>query len=140
MNQQSINFIKKYEGCKLSAYRCPANVWTIGYGHTKKVRAGQKITQAQAEKLLQEDLAVFEQGVNDLSTVELTENQCAALVSFAYNLGLAALKKSTLLKKLNAADFSGAADEFLKWDNVNGKPLKGLTARRGAERTLFLTP
>jgi lysozyme len=132
--------IKSFEGLELEAYLCPANVWTIGYGHTKGVKKGDKITKEQAEKLLDEDLAFFRNGVKRLVKVALNKNQFGALVSFAYNLGLGSLESSTLLKMLNAKDYQGAADQFLRWNKSKGKVLTGLVRRREAERAVFLTP
>lgn len=132
--------IKSFEGLELEAYLCPANVWTIGYGHTKGVKEGDKITKEQAEKLLEEDLAFFRNGVKRLVKVALNKNQFGALVSFAYNLGLGSLESSTLLKMLNAKDYQGAADQFLRWNKSKGKVLTGLVRRREAERAVFLTP
>jgi GH24 family phage-related lysozyme (muramidase) len=134
-----INLIKEFEGCKLTAYKCPAGVWTIGIGTTKGVKAGQVITESQALDLLAKDLSTFEAAVTKLVKVEIRQPMFDALVSFAYNLGAGALGSSTLLKKLNARDYKGAADEFLKWDKAGGRQLAGLTRRRQAERKLFLT-
>ena len=138
-SQKGIDLIKKYEGCRLTAYLCPANVWTIGYGHTKGVKRGQVITQEQAEELLRQDLVKYESAVDAYVRVPITQNQYDALVSFAYNCGTGALKTSTLLKKLNARDYTGAGDEFLKWNKGGGKVLAGLVRRRAEERELFLT-
>ena len=126
-----------------SAYLCPAKVWTIGIGTTVypnglKVKKGDKCTQEQALEYLQHDLKSFEKTVNDSVKVPLSQNQFDALVSLAYNIGSAAFKNSTLLKKLNAKDFTGAADQFLRWNKGGGKVLKGLVRRRDAERALFL--
>lgn len=141
INNAGIDLIKGFEGCKLTAYRDSVNVLTIGYGHTgSDVTDGLTITQEQAEALLRQDLDRFESGVSDLVTVAVSDNAFAALVSFSYNLGLGNLKASTLLKKLNAGDTAGAADEFPRWNKAGGKVLAGLTRRREAERTLFLTP
>lgn len=141
-SKNGINLIKKYEGCVLKAYKCPANVWTIGYGHTSGVKEGQKITKAQAEKYLKKDLVKYEKSVNKLVIVDLNQNQFDALISFTYNVGMGNLGKSTLLKKLNDNNYIGASTEFLKWNKavVNGKKkeLKGLTKRRKAEKKLFL--
>lgn len=140
INQKGLELIKKYEGCRLLAYKCPAGVWTIGYGHTADVKSGMAITKADAERLLLQDLKRFEEGVEALVKVPLTSNQFSALVSFAFNCGLAALRSSTLLKKLNIGDLNGAAREILRWDKVNKKPVEGLTKRRKEEQQLFLTP
>jgi lysozyme len=132
--------IKSFEGLELEAYLCPSDVWTIGYGHTKGVKEGDTVTKEEAEKLLDEDLAFFRNGVKRLVKVDLNENQFGALVSFAYNLGLGSLESSTLLKILNAGDYDGAADQLLRWNKSKGKVLTGLVRRREAERAVFLTP
>lgn len=132
--------IKSFEGLELEAYLCPADIWTIGYGHTGNVKEGDSITKAEAEALLDKDLQTFRNGVKRLVKVPLNENQFGALVSFAYNLGLGSLQSSTLLKMLNAGDYTGAADQFLRWNKSGGKVLTGLVRRREAERAVFLTP
>lgn len=137
ISQKGIDLIKSFEGCRLAAYKCPAGVWTIGYGHTSGVRAGQKITQKQAEDFLKSDLQVYEKGVEKAVRVKLNQNQFDALVSFSFNCGLGALKNSTLLKKLNAGDYKGASAEFPRWNKANGRILAGLKRRRKAEKTLF---
>lgn len=137
-SKNGINLIKKYEGCRLTAYKCPANVWTIGYGHTKGVKSGMKITQAQAEAYLKSDLATYEDAVNEYVKVPINQNQFDALVSFSFNCGTDALKTSTLLNRLNKRDYSGAANEFLRWNKANGKVLNGLVKRRTEERSSFL--
>ena len=132
--------IKSFEGLELEAYLCPADIWTIGYGHTGNVKEGDSITKAEAEALLDKDLQTFRNGVKRLVKVPLNENQFGALVSFAYNLGLGSLQNSTLLKMLNAGDYTGSADQFLRWNKSGGKVLTGLVRRREAERAVFLTP
>jgi GH24 family phage-related lysozyme (muramidase) len=138
INQAGLDLIKRFEGCKLRAYRDPVGVVTIGYGHTRTARLGQSITNQQAEALLRQDIAEFEDAVESLIDVPLTDNQFAALVSLAFNIGAGALRRSTLRQKLNAGDYSGAAREFLRWDKGGGRVLKGLSRRRYAEMTLFL--
>lgn len=143
INKAGIELIKSFEGCVLHAYKDSVDVLTIGYGHTSmagapKVVAGMTITQAQAESILKNDLGKYEDGVESLVRVALNENQFSALTSFCFNLGVGSLKTSTLLKKLNAKDYKGAADEFLRWNKAGGKVLAGLTRRRQAERELFL--
>lgn len=138
-SDKGIDLIKAFEGLRLNAYRCPAGVPTIGYGHTKDVVMGTKITAEDAEELLRGDLEVFEDGVAEAVKLSLTQGQFDALVSFSFNLGVGALRKSTLLKKLNMGDIEGAADEFLKWNRAGGKVLPGLVKRRKAERELFLS-
>jgi len=133
--------IEGYEGCRLTAYQDSVGVWTIGYGHTgPDVHAGLTITQAQADQLLLADLYKFEQGVSQLVRVPINQNQFDALVSFAFNLGLGSLGRSTLLKLLNSRDYKGAADQFLKWTYAGHEQLPGLVIRRRAERAMFLTP
>lgn len=137
-SKNGLDLIKRYEGCVLTAYKCPAGVWTIGYGHTRGVKKGMAITKLQAYEYLKDDLKTFEDAVNKYVKVPLSQSQFDALVSFSYNVGAGALKSSTLLRKLNKRDYSGASNEFLRWNKSNGKELSGLTARRRAERELFL--
>lgn len=132
--------IKSFEGLELEAYLCPADIWTIGYGHTGDVKEGDTITKAEAGDLLDKDLEKFRSGVNRCVKVPLNENQFGALVSFAYNVGIGSLQSSTLLKLLNAGDYDAAADQFPRWNKSGGKVLTGLTRRREAERAVFLTP
>lgn len=132
-----LSLIKRFEGLRLKAYICPAGVPTIGYGTTKGVRMGQTITEEEAERLLREDVAVFERGVDEAVKVPLNPNQRAALVSFAYNVGLGAFRTSTLLRLLNKGDYAGAAKQFDRWTKGGGKVLPGLVKRRAAERELF---
>ena len=145
INEKGLALVKRYEGLRLEAYRCPAKILTIGYGHTgSDVREGMVITEEQAEALLRKDIARFETGVEAiLGGARANSDQFSALVSFAFNLGLQALLKSTLLKKHKAGDYAAAAAQFLSWNKarVNGQlvPLAGLTARRDAERKLYLS-
>ena len=139
VSETGIQLIKKFEGCVLKAYKCPAGIWTIGYGHTSGVKEGQAITREQAEELLIQDLRPFEIGVNNLVNVPLNQNQFDALVSFCYNLGTGNLKNSTLLKLLNKGDYNGAAEQFDRWVYAGGKKLNGLVKRRAEEKKLFLT-
>ena len=136
------DLIKEFEGCKLEAYPDPASggePWTIGVGSTKGVHKGMVITQEQADEYLVNDVAYSAKAVNQMVSGKITQNQFDALVSFAFNLGTGNLKNSTLLKKLNKDDFENAANEFLKWDMASGHQMAGLTRRREAERTLFLS-
>ena len=138
IGKAGLDLIKDFEGLKLRAYLCPAKVWTIGYGSTgPHVTAGKVITEAQAEELLKHDLDRFEAAVTRLVTVPLHQNQYDALVSFAFNVGISALERSTLLKRVNAKLFDQAATEFAKWNRAAGRPLAGLTRRRAAEAALF---
>jgi lysozyme len=138
INDAGRKIIETYEGCKLEAYRCPAGIWTIGFGHTGDVLPGMKVTQHQADTVLEYDLERFESAVGKLCP-QANANQFSALVCFAFNVGVDALKSSTLLRKFLAGDVSGAAEEFLKWTHAAGKELPGLVKRRAAERALFLT-
>lgn len=131
--------ICKHEGLRLNAYRDPVGVLTIGYGHTKGVREGQEITEAQAFEFLREDVTEAELCVHNRVQVPLEQAQFDALVSFVFNLGCGALTKSTLLRKLNAGDIFAAADQFLLWVHAGGHELPGLVKRRSAERAMFLT-
>ncbi len=144
ISDDGMALIKRFEGLRLQAYQDSVGVWTIGYGWTqpvagRKVGAGMAIDAATAERLLVCGVAQFEQGVERLVAVTITQGQFDALVSFAYNLGLSALEKSTLLRRLNAGDRLGAADQFGRWVNAGGVRLDGLVARRAAERALFLS-
>lgn len=142
ISEIGLKLIAQFEGCYLQAYLCPTNVWTIGIGTTvypsnTKVKKGDVCTAEQAKTYFTHDLKQFEKTVNDAVEVDLTQNQFDALVSLTYNIGSTAFKNSTLLKKLNAKDFTGAADQFLVWNKGGGKVLKGLVRRREAERALF---
>ena len=135
----AVPIIKEFEGCKLQAYKCPAGVWTIGYGHTDGVKEGDVISQEKANALLASDIDLFSSGVKRLVSSDITNNQLGALVSFAFNLGLGNLRHSTLLKLVNAEKFDEAAKEFTKWNKAGGQVLPGLTRRREAEKALFLS-
>lgn len=133
------------EGNKLVAYRCSANVLTIGVGHTSAagppaVTPGMRITMQESDEILSRDLEKFEAAVRKAVRVDLTQNQFDALVSLAFNIGESAFGKSTLVKRLNAGDYRAAAEQFLVWNKVKGKPIKGLTTRRHSERAQFLAP
>lgn len=146
INYRGLDIIKRAEGLRLEAYLCPADVWTIGYGHTKGVKQGDTCTEAQAEAWLREDCGEAERAVARLVRVPITDNQFSALVSFAFNVGTdedadtiaEGLGDSTLLRKLNMGDYIGAANEFPKWNKAGGRVLMGLSTRRAAERNLFL--
>lgn len=139
-SSRGLELIENAEGLSLIAYQDSVVVWTIGYGHTLGVRAGQQITEARAVELLRKDVKRFESSVSRLVTVELNQNQFDALVSFTYNLGAGSLRTSTLLKHLNAGDYDRAAAEFDRWVYAGGQKLRGLIKRRAAERKLFETP
>ena len=128
---------KRNEGCSLIAYRDSVGVWTIGYGHTNGVLPGDTCTPLKAELWLLDDLQNALHAVEDNVKVPLTQEQLSALVDFVFNVGEGNFEHSTLLKKINALDFEGAAEEFKKWDHAGGKVLVGLTRRRAEEEALF---
>lgn len=136
-----LKLIKSFEGFSPLEYTCVAGKRTIGYGHV--LRAGESypagVTEAEAETLLLDDVAEAEQTVIDLVEVPLSANQFDALVSFVFNVGWRKFSGSTLLKKLNAADYDGAAAEFLRWKYAGGKVINGLLRRRISEKKLFET-
>jgi lysozyme len=142
-----ISLVKSFEGLRLTAYPDPGSggdPWTIGHGTTiypsgDEVKRGDKITAEQAEEYLRHDLRKFERAVSRMVLEPVNEAQFSALVSLAYNIGEGALARSTLLRKLNAGDIFGAADEFLRWTYASGKQLPGLRRRREAERAMFLS-
>lgn len=144
INEDGIIIVKSFEGLELRAYRDPVGIWTIGYGHTSMagppdVYPGMVITEAEADRILRRDLDLFEAGVKRGLTISTTADQYSALVSFAFNVGLGAFRDSTLLRKHNAGDFAGAANEFLRWVYAGGQFLPGLERRRKAERALYLS-
>ncbi|MEZ2827786.1 lysozyme [Serratia liquefaciens] len=144
ISKTGIELIKRFEGLELKAYQDSVGVWTIGYGWTQSVdgrRVGPSmvIDQATADRLFKCGVGQYEQGVNQLVKVKITQGQFDALVSFAYNLGLRSLSTSTLLQKMNTGDKQGAANEFGRWVNAGGVKLNGLVMRRAAERELFLS-
>lgn len=143
ISAKGLDLIKKFEGCKLKAYQDSVGFWTIGYGWTqmvegKTVGPGMHITQTIADNLLRSGVEQYATGVAKRVRVPLTQNQFDALVSFAYNMGVKSLQSSELLMKLNASDYQGAADEFLRWVYAGGQELNGLVKRRTSERKLFL--
>ena len=141
-SKDGLHFTEQFEGVRLTAYPDPGtggDPWTIGYGHTgPEVHSGMTITQEQAENYLMQDVAKAAADVNAKVTVEITQGEFDALVDFAFNCGCGNLNGSTLLKKLNAGDYEGAAHEFEKWDMAAGKHMAGLLRRREAEELLFL--
>lgn len=137
-SKRGIDLIKMFEGCRLEAYKCPAGVWTIGYGTTKNVKQGMKITLDEANKLLLEDIKPLEITLNALG-INFTQNQFDALISWLYNLGVGSFKTSTLRKKLLAGESDDEiTEQIIKWVNAGGKPLLGLKKRRVEEANLFL--
>ena len=135
--------LKQWEGLKTKAYLDSGGVWTIGYGHTAmaglpKPHKGMVITEREAEEILLRDLTQYENTVEQSVKVKLNDNQFAALVSFTYNVGIGAFKKSTLLKKLNNGNFDAVPSELMKWVKAGGKKLQGLVNRRRAEGYLWI--
>ncbi|TVQ10832.1 MAG: lysozyme [Leptolyngbya sp. DLM2.Bin27] len=145
INAAGVEIIKAFEGLGLSAYPDPGTggePWTIGYGHTSaagppQVHPGLTITRSEAEAILKRDLAQYEKAVANAVTRPLTGNQFSALVSFTFNVGAANLQSSTLLKKHNAGDAAGAAEEFGRWVYAGGDVMPGLVRRRRAEQALY---
>ena len=138
-----IDLICDFEGKRLVAYDDGVGVWTIGFGTTIypngiRVKKGDTCTEAQAKAYMSHNLKKFEQAVNSSVTIPLNQNQFDALVSLAYNIGSSAFKNSTLVKKLNAGDIRGAADQFDVWVNAGGKRMQGLVDRRAKEKEVFL--
>ncbi|HAH55321.1 MAG TPA: muraminidase [Flavobacterium sp.] len=139
-SEKGINLIKNFEGLRLKAYLCPAGVLTIGYGHTGGVKPNQFITKLGAELLLETDLLFPEKAVNELVKIKLTQNQFDALVSFTFNVGTNAFKKSTLLKIINTGTFKlkDVEIQLMRWvRDGQGRILQGLVNRRKKEFKLF---
>ena len=137
ISNKGLNLIKHFESLQLKAYKCSANVWTIGYGHTKNVKEGDRISQDQANCFLMQDLYSVERAIVRLVKVKLNQNQFDALCSLIFNIGISAFNKSTLLAKLNTGDYVGAAEQFRRWNKVNNVVMAGLVRRRQAEEDLF---
>lgn len=138
-SQKCVELVARFEGCRLKAYKCPAGVWTIGYGHTEGVKAGDTLSSSEeAKKLLLEDLKKYAGYVNALIkdksiTFELNQNQFDALTSFVYNCG-----QGSLRKLVTGRDAKTVAEKMLLYNKGGGKVLEGLTRRRREERALFL--
>lgn len=145
MPSEAIDLICEFEGEELTAYRCPAGVWTIGYGHTSaagdpRVQPGMTITRDEAESILRRDLHKYQEAVRSAVKAPMTDNQFGALTSLCYNIGPGAFRKSTAVRRFNAGDVAGAAEALTWFNKSGGKVLRGLVRRREAERALFLTP
>ncbi len=135
-----LSLTEQFEGCELTAYQDQVGVWTIGYGHTgPDVVPGLTITQEQAQALLAQDVGSAAACVNNCVTVQLSQNEFDALVDFVFNLGAGTFQSSTLLRDLNAANFTAAAAQFDLWDHAGGAVVAGLLRRRQAETALFET-
>ena len=146
INQATIDLIKEFEGCKLTAYLCPAGVWTIGYGTTAAAgvgitpTSGMTITEAEAEWYLQKTVNDFAAHIEPAITAPINENQFGAFVSLAYNIGVGAFKKSSALRHFNNGAIERVAPSIKLWKKANGKVLNGLVRRRQAEVDLFQRP
>ena len=143
INQAGLDLIKKYEGFRSLAYRDAVGIWTIGYGHTSmagppKVTPKMSITQQRAERILARDVERFSRQIRPLIQVPLNDNQFSALVSFAYNVGIAGFRKSSVLRRVNDRRFEAVPARLSLWIKAGGKTLNGLVRRRSAEGELFL--
>lgn len=136
---QAASLIKAAEGCRLNAYKCPAGIWTIGYGHTAGVTAGDVWTQEQADRALEHDIGKYRKAVL-IACPALADypNRLAACISLAYNIGTGAFASSSVARHINKGDYRAAADAFLLWVHAGGRKLEGLVKRRQAERNVFL--
>ncbi|HEY9815211.1 MAG TPA: lysozyme [Candidatus Obscuribacterales bacterium] len=139
-SQRGLELIMEFEGLELEAYQDSVGVWTIGYGHTRGVRPGDRITEEQARAFLKVDVMDAEKAINRLVEVDLNQNQFDALVAWTYNLGSGNLANSTLLKKINEGKFDEAQEEFDRWVYAGGRQLRGLVRRRDAEEALWGRP
>ncbi len=150
INQRTLDLIKEFEGFRAEAYRCPANIWTIGYGTTAGAgvgidpKPGMKITKAEAEEYLRRSVVKFAGQIDKMITQPINENEFGAFVSLAYNIGPMAFSKSSALRNFNAGNKEAAANAILAWNKatVKGRKqvLRGLQRRREAEKALFLAP
>lgn len=137
-SSKGVSLIKSFEGCRLKAYKCPAGVWTIGYGHTAGIKKGDIITQEQADEYLRNDLVTYENAVMKYNNIyDFNQNQFDALVSFTYNCGIGNLKNLTQSGKRTLAQISAKLPLYNK---AGGVVLRGLQRRRAAEKKLFDTP
>ena len=137
ISDEGMMLIKKFEGCELEAYQDAVGVWTIGYGHIKDVKEGDKWTQEKAEYMLEEELKEYCGYVEEVVRVPLNQCQFDALVSWTYNLGPTNLNSSTMIKVLNAGNYEEVPHQIKRWNKAGGKVLAGLTRRREAEALLF---
>lgn len=146
VNRATRELVKGFEGLQLKAYRCPAGVWTIGWGHASGVTEGDSITAEEAEELLEHDLSEAAMHVDRLIRVPLNENQRGALASFVYNVGSIAFMSSTLRSRLNGGEYDAVPLELRRWVKATDpatrqrSDLHGLVRRRAAEVALWLTP
>lgn len=140
ISQKGIDLIKEFEGFRSKAYRCPAGVWTIAYGHTAGVKPGMTVTREQGEAMLRKDLKIYERHVADaLGDTKTSQGQWDALVSFCYNAGPGNLRKSSMLRLHKQGKYQAAAQAFMAWTKGGGRVLPGLVRRRKAEKALYLS-
>lgn len=142
--ESALSLIREFEGLRTTAYKCPAGVWTIGYGHTEGVKEGDRVTEAGAWDLLRSDAERFAKRLTDVLTGNgiagaINQREFDALVSFVYNVGIGAFVKSSVMRFLKQGDHESAGDAMLRWVYAGGKVLQGLVRRRSAERRLFLS-
>ena len=140
MNEAGLQLLKEFEGFRSNAYLCPAGVPTIGFGFTLGVKLGDKITKAQAEKRLKQELRAYEDAVLKACSIEPNENELAAMTCLAWNIGISGFQKSSVIKAHNRGDHQAAALAFQLWNKAGGVVYAGLTRRRAAEAALYLTP
>lgn len=144
VSDKGIKFLKEREGEILRGYKDSVGLLTIGVGHLvlpgEPYRLNKPITQAESTRLLRQDLVRFEKCVNSAVKVPINQNQFDALVSLAFNIGEKAFNNSSVVKRLNAKNYTGAAEAFLMWVNAGGKKSKGLVTRRNLEKALFQAP
>ena len=138
ISNNGLELIKHFEGLVLKAYKCPAGVWTIGYGHTKDVQPGDEWSESNADHMLEVEMEEYEGYVNNSVTAPINQDQFDALVSWVYNLGGGNLNASTMLKVLNAGQYEEVPAQMMRWNKAGGKVLEGLTRRRQAEANLFM--
>jgi len=138
ISDKGIEHLKRWEGLRLTAYKDIAGICTIGYGHTGTAYEGRTITEGEAEQLLRGDLDWAEKAVNDDVLVPLSQNQFDALVSFVYNVGAGAFRRSTLLRRLNEGDYDEVPPQLMRWTRAGGKVSRGLYNRRKAEADLWI--
>lgn len=135
----AIEFIKKFEGMSLKAYRDSGGIWTIGYGHTSRVKHEDVITQEQADAFLKQDLFQASRAIVRLTDMYLNDYQYTALLSLVFNIGITAYQRSTLRQVINRKELAKVPGEFKKWSKDHmGHTLKGLLSRRKAEARLFM--
>ena len=137
ISKNGIALIKRFEGCKLTAYQDIVGVWTIGFGFTRGVRAGDTMTMAECEHRLEDELRQYEAAVLSATNDKVTQNQFDALVSLAWNIGVAGMRGSSIIKFHNAGNYKAAAAAFALWNRAGGKVVQGLVNRRAAEAALY---